>query len=132
MAISSYGVTLKYKASSSASTYTKLCDVKDFPDMIGDPNLLETTTLSDSQQTYIKGIKQNQLLQFTINWDETVCQTIVGLESAEQDFELDFSDGTTFTWKGEVALGVPGKGVDEVNEAIINIIPTTAITLAFS
>ena len=32
------------------SALTKLCDIKDVPDMISDPNLLDATTLSDPMQ----------------------------------------------------------------------------------
>ena len=47
MAINTIGITLSYKTS-SASAYTELCPIKDFPDLIGEPNLLETTTLKNT------------------------------------------------------------------------------------
>ena len=34
----------------TASTLKKLCDIKDVPDLLSDPNLLDATTLSDSMQ----------------------------------------------------------------------------------
>lgn len=132
MAISTYQVTLKYKAQSTG-TFAKLVDIKDFPELIPEPNQLETTTLSDDMQTFIPGIKQgNGNMQFTINWDKTTCTTIQGLEGDHLWFELDFSDGTKFTWEGELTLGVPSKGVDEVIEGTLNIIPSTVITLSFA
>ena len=132
MAISTYQCTLNYKTSSSGS-YTKLADIKDFPDMIGEPNNLETTTLSDGQQTFIPGIKQSEgVLQFTINWDKTVCATIQGLEEQDLYFELEFSDGSNFDWEGQLTLSVNGGGVDEVVEGTINIIPSTPITIVLS
>lgn len=48
--ISSYGITL-YEGTSG--TMTKLCDIKDFPDLVSDPNLLDVTTLSDPMQKQI-------------------------------------------------------------------------------
>ena len=66
MAISSYGIQLKWGA--SADAVAKVVDIKDFPDLIGDPNLLETTTLSDAQVTNIPGIKGSDLLTFTCNY----------------------------------------------------------------
>lgn len=132
MAISTYQVTLKYKTSSSGN-YTKLVDIKDFPELIPNPNQLETTTLSDDMQTFIAGIKQGAgLMTFTINWDKTDCTTIQGLEGDPLWFELDFSDGTKFTWEGTLTLGVPSKGVDEVIEGTVNIVPTSTVTLAFA
>lgn len=131
MAINTIGVTLSYKTS-TASAYTKLCPIKDFPDLIGEPNLLEITSLDDEQQTFIPGIKQGGIMAFTINWDETVCTTIKGLEGEALSFKLEFSDGTTFTWSGELTLGVPGKSVDEVIEGTVYIAPSTEISVAFS
>ena len=60
--ISSYGITL-YEGTSG--TMTKLCDIKDFPDLISDPNLLDVTTLSDPMQKQIFGINQSDLKPFT-------------------------------------------------------------------
>jgi len=54
MAISTLGVTLKM--GESAEALEKVVDIKDFPDLIGDPNMLETTTLSDEAVTNIPGI----------------------------------------------------------------------------
>ena len=53
MAMNTYGITLKW--GTSAEQVAKVVDVKDFPDLIGEPELLETTTLSDSQVTNIPG-----------------------------------------------------------------------------
>ena len=43
MAINTYGITLKWGTSAEATE--KVVDIKDFPDLIGEPELLETTTL---------------------------------------------------------------------------------------
>ena len=64
MAISTYGVTLKWGA--SASAVTKEVDIKDFPDLGGAPEMLETTTLSDAIQTYILGIQSNSSMELSL------------------------------------------------------------------
>ena len=46
MAISTYKIFLMMMQD-SGSTYAKLVDIKDFPDLGGAPEMLETTTLSD-------------------------------------------------------------------------------------
>ena len=46
MAISSYNVVLKTSTTASG-TYTKLVDIKDFPDLGSAPDTIEVTTLSD-------------------------------------------------------------------------------------
>ena len=55
MAISTCNITLK--SGTSPTALQKLVDIKDFPDLGGAPELLETTTLSDSSQTFINGVQ---------------------------------------------------------------------------
>lgn len=125
MAISSYGVTLKSGA--SAEALTKLVDIKDFPDLIGEPNMLETTTMSNGQQTYIPGIKSADMMTFTFNYTKEDFQKVKETEGQTQFYALEFSDGSTFSWQGQHTVGLPGKGVDEVLEATINIAPSTDV-----
>lgn len=125
MAISSYNCVLKWGESEGA--LTKKVDIKDFPDLIGDPNLLETTTLSDAAQTYIPGIKSMDLMTFTTNFTKTDFQACKADEGKNLFYSLEFSDGAKFTWQGQHTMGVPGKGVDEVVEATINIVPSTSV-----
>ena len=125
MAISSYNVVLKSGA--TATALEKLVDIKDFPDLIGEPNLLETTSLSDAQQTYIPGIKSADLLTFTFNYTKEDFQKVKETEGTPMFYELSFSDGSTFSWQGQHTVGLPGKGVDEVLEATINIAPSTEV-----
>ena len=130
MALSSYNVQLKW--GTEEGSLTKKIDIKDFPDLIGDPNLLETTTLSDASQTYIPGIKSVDLLTFTFNLDKESGSVVKTDEGKSLHYELSLSDGTTFTWEGSHTLGVPGKGVDEVLEGTINIAPSTEIEVSFA
>lgn len=127
MAISSYNVTLKYGSTTASETVV----IKDFPDLFGEPNLLETTTLSDDSQTFIPGIKQMELMTFTLNYDKAVCKKIKESEGSQQKYELTFSDGSKFTWSGQHTLGIAGAGVDEVVEASLNVVPSTPITASF-
>lgn len=127
MALSSYKVELHSAEAGASPTYTKLVDIKDFPDLIGDPNMLETTTLSDGQQTYIPGIKSADMLTFTANFTQEDFEKCKAMEGTERMFKLKFGDGSEFTWKGQLSMGVPGKGVDEVLEMTLNIAPMTAV-----
>jgi hypothetical protein len=36
-------------------------------------------------------------------------------------YELEFSDGSAFTWQGQHTCGLPGKGVNVVVDFTINI-----------
>ena len=130
MAISTYGVALMHKTS---TTYEKLVDIKDFPDLGGAPEMLETTTLSDSMQTYIPGIKSSDALEFTANYTKADFDKIKALEGTEGDFAVylgtEGSEGK-FQFKGYISVFPVGGGVNEVVSMTITIAPSTAITIA--
>lgn len=125
MAISTYLATLKW--GTSADQVAKVIDIKDFPDLMGEPNLLETTTLSDGAQTFIPGIKQMSSMNFTYNYTSADFSKVKEDEEKDLFYELAFSDGSKFTWQGRHVATLPGKGVDEVVEAGISIAPSTPV-----
>ncbi len=121
MAISTYGVTLKY---GEASAMTEI-EIKDFPSLLGKRSALETTTLKDDAQTFIQGIRQqSETFDFTANYDKTVMVAINGLTGV-QKCELSFSDGAKFAWEGFLSASVNEGAVDAVVEMTISITPTT-------
>lgn len=115
------------KWGTSAEAATKVVDIKDFPDLIGDPNLLETTTLSDAQVTNIPGIKGSDLLTFTCNYTSADFKAVKDTEGTSHYYVLEFSDGSSFNWQGQHTCGLPGKGVDEVVEFTVNVVPSSAV-----
>lgn len=141
MAISTYKVFLMKK---TQSTYGKLIDIKDFPDLGGAPDMLETTTLSDGAQTYILGIQSQDALEFTANYTKADYDTLKALEGTELDLAVWFgatvsggvatptgSDGK-YEFKGQLSVTIAGGGVNEVVDMTITIAPTTPITAAAS
>ena len=128
MAINTYGITLKW--GQSAEALTKVVDIKDFPDMIGDPEMLETTTLSDAQVTNIPGIKSSDTLTFTCNYTKADFTAVNEVAGTALHYALEFSDGSKFTWQGQHTCGLPGKGVNEVVEFTINIAASTPVEFA--
>lgn len=139
MAISTYKVFLMMKKDAA---YEKLVDIKDFPDLGGSPEMLETTTLSDKMQTYIPGIQNLDALEFTANYTKTDFAKLKALEGTEYDFAVWFggteeanvltptgSDGK-FEFKGQLSAFPVGGGVNEVVDMTITIAPSTPITMA--
>ena len=140
MAISTYKVFLMMKGD-SGSTYTKLIDIKDFPDLGGAPEMLETTTLSDKMQTYIPGIQNLDSMEFTANYTKTDFATLKALEGETHSFAVWFggtesggvltpsgSDGK-FSFDGQLSVFPVGGGVNEVVDMTITIAPSTVITV---
>ena len=128
MAMNTYGVTLKWGASAEATA--KVVDIKDFPDLIGEPEMLETTTLSDPQVTNIMGIKGSDMLTFTCNYTKADFSAVNDDAEKPMFYVLEFSDGSQFSWQGQHTCGMPGKGVNEVVEFTINIAASTAVTFS--
>lgn len=121
MAISTYGVKLKYGASTPMTEVV----IKDFPSLLGKRSSLETTTLSDDAQTFIAGIRQqSESFDFVANYDATVYNTLNGL-SGDQHWSLEFSDGSKYTWEGGVSVSINEGAVDAVVEMTISITPST-------
>ena len=133
MAISTYPVSLKYdKSVNETPSWDDVCDIKDFPDLGGAPDMLEITTLSDSAKSYIAGIQDQQALEFTANYDEDDMDAIA-LLTGTQDFQLWFgTNGASgkFAFSGTISTYVVGAGVNEVVDMKIVIVPSTPITVA--
>lgn len=139
MAISTYKIFLMKK---SSSAYEKLIDIKDFPDLGGAPEMLETTTLSDNMQTYIPGIQSLDALEFTANYTKEDFTKLKALEGQEIELAVWFggtgegasltptgSDGK-FEFNGQLSVFPVGGGVNEVVDMTITIAPSTPIIMA--
>lgn len=139
MAINTYGSYLMH--STDGTTYTKLIDIKDYPDMIEAPEQLDATTLSDPMRVYIPGIKDvSGAMEFTANYSAADFAAVQALEGTEGYFAVWFGenagtpDGSKgkFSFKGYPYASKSGGGVNEVSDMTIGIIPSTEITFAAS
>lgn len=143
MAISTYKAFLMIKGTGTGATYSKLIDIKEFPDLGGAPERLQTTTLSDKAHTYIAGIQDTEDLTFTANYTKADFQAVNEYyDGEEHDFAVwlggtetggtltpDGSDGK-FEFKGMLSCYVNGGGVNEVVDMTITLTPSTVIKLA--
>lgn len=140
MAISTYKAFLMKGSGTDSITWSKLVDIKEFPDIGGAPEMLETTTLSDAMQTYIPGIQTMDGLEFTCNYTKTDYTTLAGLKGVKNKYAIWFGatvsdgvatpDGTDgkFSFEGMLDVYVNGGGVNEVVDMTVNIAPSTVIT----
>ena len=140
MAISTYKVFLMKK---TETQFEKLLDIKEFPDLGGAPEMLETTTLSDNMQTYIPGIQSIDALEFSANYTLEDYKKIKALEGKEEEYAVWFggTDGVggaaptptgdkgKYKFKGQISAFPVGGGVNEVVGMTVTIAPSTPITL---
>ena len=140
MATSTYMTFLMHKKEGSAE-YEKLIDIKEFPDLGTDPEMLETTTLSDRMQTFIMGIMGNEAMTFNTNYDHAGYLALKELKYKTEGYAVWFggtenTDGTVtptgsegkFSFDGQLSVRVTGAGVNEVRGMAITIAPSTVIT----
>jgi hypothetical protein len=133
MAISTYKTFLMKKGTGDA--WEKLIDIKDYPDLGGAPEMLETSTLSNGGQTYIPGIKSNEALEFTANYTKEDYAKLKALEGVEGEYAVWFGgtvlgktvtptgDNGKFEFSGQLSVFVNGGGVNEVVGMTISIAP---------
>ena len=139
-AINTFQVNLMKGTGTQTLTWERLVEIKDFPDLIGQPEALEKTSTSDPQRTYIEGILGNDQKSFTCNYNPTDYATIEALEGQIVDLAVWFGatkSGTTYTpdgsmgkfqGKGYVRAGIPGKGVNEVVDMTVTVTLTEGFT----
>lgn len=138
MAINTYKIFLMQKKNTD---WEKLIDIKEFPDLGGSPEMLETTTLSDGMQTYIPGIQSLDALEFSTNYTLADYKKLKAMEGKETQFAVWFggtesgdtvtptgADGK-FKFSGQLSVFAKGGGVNEVVGMTITIAPSTPITM---
>lgn len=144
MATSSYMSFLMHGTGTGTITYEKLCDIKEYPDIQGEPEMLETTTLSDKMQTFVPGVQANEGKTFTANYDKTAYQALKALEGKTEKYAIwlggdEAADGTVtptgsegqFSFDGILSVRVAGAGVNAVRDMTITIAPTSVIVDSF-
>ena len=125
----------------NTSTWEKLIDIKSYPDLGGAPELLETTTLSDSMATHILGVQSMDALEFECNYTLTDYTKLKEMEGQTKEFAVWLggteaggvvtptgTDGK-FAFSGQLSVYVNGGGVNEVRNMTVSIAASTAITL---
>ncbi len=127
-----------------ATGFKRVIRIKDYGDLMGAPETLETTDLEDAMTTNTAGIKQTDALEFTYNYTKDNYTAAKKLEDGEEHvFALHFngkfastapdaavvtegSDGV-FYFLGTLSVGISGAGVNEVREGTITITQSTEI-----
>ena len=136
MATISKGTTLSmvtYNASPSFSSGDVLSNLQEFGDLMGSPEAIDVTCLSNSQRVYTAGINDlGGQITFTFLWDKTVYNTVHAVEvsGARQSFQVKFADNVTVTFSGTVSTTILGKGVNEALQFQLNVCPDSDMVVA--
>lgn len=130
MATISKGITLSYKTG-TAESYTDLTNLQEIPDLGGESESIEITTLADAAHTYTNGIKSyGDSLEFVFLYEKTQFTTLNGLGSNTVDWKVTLPDDTTCTFGGQASVTLAGVGVNEALTYTLAIRPNSAMTWA--
>lgn len=128
-AISTIGTILKFGTTNSS--LTQLCEIKTFPQLGGEREQIEITTLSDSQQAFIPGVMSVESMTFSANFLVSTYTTLKTNALTDGYFELDFgAAGGKATWQGQYDVYINEGEVNSPVEMTIVVYPSTAITIA--
>lgn len=129
MATISKGITLSYKAS-EATSFTALTNLQEIPELGGDTESIEVTTLADEAHKYVDGIKNyGDSLAFKFLYDKSQFTTLNAL-AAECEWQVKLPDNATCTFSGSCSVKLDGVGVNAALTYTLNIKPNSAMTWA--
>lgn len=130
----SKGITLSY--GSNGTSLSALTNLQEIPDIGGDIDTVEVTTLADAAHTYINGLLDyGDALEFTFLYDKTQFTTLRGLAGTKY-WQVGLPDGTggavgtKATFQGESSVRINGVGTNEAITYTLSVTPNTDITWA--
>ncbi len=145
MAQTTIGTFLMYRETEE-DEWEKLTDIKDYPDLGGAPERIQSTTLSNRQHTYENGVQDVAERQFTANYnsDEYAALEAMMMSGKEYEFgvwfdlspklnaatgKLEPNEPTCdkFTFKGKVNVYPSGGGVNAIRDTLISLSSSTDI-----
>ena len=129
MAVISKGISLSYKAG-EAQSYTALTNLQEIPDLGGDVEAIEITTLADAAHMYTDGIKNyGDSLEFKFLYEGTQFETLNAL-TGTVSWKVHLPDGASCTFRGTSSVKLDGVGVNAALTYTLSVKPNTAMTWA--
>ena len=129
MGVLSKGITLSYKTG-AAGDFTQLTNLQEIPDLGGETEAIEITTLADDAHMYMDGIKNyGDSIAFKFLYDKTQFETLVGL-TGTSTWKVTLPDTTTCTFSGTSSVKLDGAGVNAALGYTLSIKPNSAMVWA--
>ena len=127
MATISKGIKLSYKASEA---FVDLTNLQEIPDLGGETEAIEITTLADAAHMYTDGlINYGDSLAFKFLYESTQFTTLHGLTGV-QEWKVTLPGGEACTFNGTGSVKLDGVGVNAVLTYTLSIKPTSAMEWA--
>ena len=126
MAVISKGITLSYKAT-GAEDYVELTNLQEIPELGGETEAIEITTLADAAHMYTDGIKNyGDSLSFKFLYEKAQFTALNGL-TGDVSWQVELPDNATCTFSGTGSVRLDGVGVNAALTYTLNIKPTSAM-----
>lgn len=107
-----------------------LTNLMEIPELGGEKEAIEITTLADAAHTYMDGIyNYGDSLSFKFLYEETQFSTLNGLADS-QTWKVELPDGATCSFGGTCSVKLDGAGVNAALTYTLNIKPNSAMTWA--
>lgn len=108
----------------------ELLDLQEIPDLGGEAESVEVTTLADDAHMYINGIlNYGDSLAFKFIYVKEQFATLNALEG-DQNWKVELPDGATCTFKGACSVKLDGAGVNAALTYTLSVKPSTAMAWA--
>ena len=128
MAVISKGIKLSYKV--SEGQFTELTNLFEIPELGGDVDKIEVTTLASEAHEYTNGIKNyGDTVAFKFYYEKTQFTTLSGL-SGGCEWKVELPDGLTYTFSGVPSVKLDGVSYNAALTYSLNIAPTSAMVVA--
>lgn len=127
MGVLSKGITLSYKADAD---FVALTNLQEIPELGGDVEAVEITTLGDSAHMYMDGIKNyGDSLAFKFLYEGAQFTTLNGLVGVK-DWKVTLPDESECTFSGSCSVKLDGVGVNAALTYTLSIKPNSAMVWA--
>ena len=125
MATISKGITLKYKDNEGIETI--LTNLQEIPELGGDTEAIEITTLADSAHKYTDGIKNyGDSLSFKFLYENNQFMQLSNINGSA-DWIVILPDGASCSFGGTCAVKLDGVGVNAALTYTLNIKPNSEL-----
>ena len=118
------------RVGATGASVAKVCAIKSYPDLGGDPEKITVTDLEDTDEASVPGVRSADDMQFTANYTKESYEAVLAVCGKQQIFELDFgADGADgkFSWSGQMSVKVNGGEVNGAREMTLTIVRDSAI-----
>lgn len=124
----SKGIKLGY--STTGETYTDLTNLQEIPDLGGNSDAIEITTLADAAHMYTDGLyNYGESLDFKFLYEKTQFTTLSGL-TASTKWQVTLPDESTCKFDGTCSVKLDGVGTNAAMTYTLSIKPNTKMVFA--